>query len=125
MSVHGFTSAFASELEAYLVFKEKMGFYGASRIWYLKQFDAYCAAHDRKVFDRETVEGWVTAQLSSSGRYRSWMSYIRDAGRWFHTHGNSDAYVLSDRWKAPVVCGSSLSVEHPGDRTVLRRRSTC
>lgn len=103
MSVHGFTSAFAPQLEAYLGFKEKMGFYGASGIWYLKQFDAYCAAHDCRVFDRATVEGWVTAQLNSSGRYRSWMSYIRDFGRWFHMHVSGDAYVLSDRWKAPVV----------------------
>ena len=47
MSAHGFTSAFAPELDAYLVFKEKMGFYGTSRIWYLKRFDAYCTAHDR------------------------------------------------------------------------------
>jgi hypothetical protein len=35
MSAHGFASAFAAELDAYLAFKEKMGFYGASRIWYL------------------------------------------------------------------------------------------
>ena len=47
MSGHGFTSAFATELEAYLAFKANMGFYGASRIWYLKRFDAYCAEHDR------------------------------------------------------------------------------
>ena len=44
MSGHGFTSAFATELDAYLAFKANMGFTGASRIWYLKQFDAYCAA---------------------------------------------------------------------------------
>jgi hypothetical protein len=43
---------------AYLAFKEKVGFYGTSRIWYLKQFDAYCTAHERTVFDRDTVEGW-------------------------------------------------------------------
>ena len=36
MSGHGFTSAFAAELDAYLAFKENMGFYGASRIWYLR-----------------------------------------------------------------------------------------
>jgi len=82
MSVHGFASVFAADLDAYLVFKEKMGFYGSSRIWYLKKFDAYCTAHRRTVFDRDTVEGWVTAQLANSGRYRSWMSYIRDVGRW-------------------------------------------
>jgi integrase len=103
MSVHGFTSAFASELDDYLAFKKKMGFYGSSRIWYLKRFDAYCTAHDRSVFDRETVEGWVTDQLASSGRYRSWMSYIRDVGRWLRAHQNADAYVLSDQWKAAFV----------------------
>jgi hypothetical protein len=47
MNAHGFTSAFAPELDAYLAFKEKMGFYGSSRIWYLKRFDAYCTAHDQ------------------------------------------------------------------------------
>jgi integrase len=103
MNAHGFTSAFAPELEAYLEFKEKMGFYGNSRIWYLKRFDAYCAAHARAVFDRDTVEGWVTEQLARSGRYRSWMSYIRDVGRWLQVHGHREAYVLSDRWKAQVV----------------------
>jgi integrase len=103
MNAHGFTSAFAPELDAYLAFKEKMGFYGDSRIWYLKRFDAYCTAHDRAAFDRDTVEGWITEQLARSGRYRSWMSYIRDVGRWLQVHGYRDAYVLSDRWKAQVV----------------------
>ena len=103
MSPHGFISAFAGELDAYLAFKERMGFYGRSRIWYLKRFDAYCAAGDRTVFDRQTVEGWVTEQLDRSGRYRSWMSYIRDVGRWLQVQGHTDAYVLSERWKASVV----------------------
>lgn len=103
MSAHGFTSAFAPELDAYLAFKEKMGFYGSSRISYLKRFDAYSSAHGRVDFDRDTVEGWVSDQLARSGRYRSWMSYIRDVGRWLQVHGNRDAYVLSDRWKAQLV----------------------
>jgi integrase len=103
MNAYGFTSAFAPELDAYLAFKKTMGFYGSSRIWYLKRFDAYCTAHDRTAFDRDTVEGWVSEQLTRSGRYRSWMSYIRDLGRWLVAHGRRDAYVLSDRWKAPVV----------------------
>jgi integrase len=103
MSAHGFTSAFAPELDAYLAFKQKMGFYGSSRIWYLKRFDAYCTAHDRTVFDRDAVEGWVTEQLARSGRYRSWMSYIRDVGRWLQVHGHSNAYVLSGQWEASAV----------------------
>ena len=103
MSSHGFISVFGPELDAYVAFKEKMGFYGRSRIWYLKRFDAYCAAGARTVFDRDTVEGWVTEQLATSSCYRSWMSYIRDMGRWLQVQGNTDAYVLSDRWKAPVT----------------------
>lgn len=103
MSGHGFTSAFVAELDAYLGFKANMGFTGASRIWYLKQFDAYCAEHGRTVFDKDTVEGWVRVQLQRSGRHRSWMSYIRDVGRWMTMNGIPDAYVLSDRWKAPIV----------------------
>ena len=103
MNGHGFVSAFSTELDEYLVFKENMGFYGKSRIWYLKQFDTYCAEHDHTVFDRDSVEGWVSVQLERSSRYRSWMSYIRDFGRWLQTVGNSEAYVLSDRWKAERV----------------------
>ena len=45
----------------------------------------------------------MSARLESSGRYRSWMSYIRDFGRWLQATGASDAYVLSDRWKASFV----------------------
>lgn len=105
MSGHGFTSVFAARLDEYVEFKRSMGFDGASRIWYLKRFDAYCAEHSLVIFDRDTVEGWVTAQLATSGRHRSWMSYIRDFGRWLTVHGDRDAYVLSDKWKAPFVLG--------------------
>ena len=112
MSSHRFTSAFATRLEEYVEFKASMGFYGGSRIWYLRRFDAYCADHDLAVFDRATVEGWVTAQLAASGRYRSWMSYIRDFGRWLRARGHADAYVLSGRWRAPIVPAQSLPA-HP------------
>ena len=122
MNAAGFTSAFAPQLDAYLTFKQKMGFYGTSRIWYLKQFDAYCTAHDRTVFDRDTVEGWVSEQLARSGRYRSWMSYIRDVGRWLQAHGQRDAYVLSDRWKAQVVPAHPYLLSRRRDRGVLRGR---
>ena len=32
MSSHGFTSAFATELDAYLAFKASIGFFGTSRM---------------------------------------------------------------------------------------------
>ena len=103
MSGHGFISMFADDLEAYLAFKSSMGCYGASRIWYLKQFDRYCADHSLVDLDRATVEGWVAEQQSSQPHSRSWMSYIRDFGRWARINGNDNAYVLSDQWKAGFV----------------------
>lgn len=105
MSGPDFTSAFGAQLNEYVEFKRSMGFNGASRVWYLKRFDTYCAEHALDSLDRETVEGWVTAQLATSGRYRSWMSYIRDFGRWLRARGHTDAYVLSDKWQAPFVPG--------------------
>jgi len=99
----GFTSVFAPDLQAYLAFKQAMGCSGASRVWYLRTFDTYCTRHEASVFDRDTVEGWVLERVERSGRYRSWMSYIRDFGRWLRAHGHAHAYVLSDRWKAPFV----------------------
>lgn len=100
---HGFTSVFTPKLEEYLAFKEAMGFHGTSRVWYLKKFDAWCAEQHRTTFDQDTVEGWVSERLTHCGPYRSWMSYIRDFGRWLQAHGHTEAYVLSQRWKAPFV----------------------
>lgn len=121
MSGRDFTSAFAVGLDAYLTFKQNMGHYGNSRIWYLRKFDAWCSEHDRAVFDKGTVEGWVSAQLQSSGRYRSWMSYIRDFGRWLQATGASDAYVLSGRWKAPFVLRAP-TCSAPGRSSCSSRR---
>lgn len=102
-SGHGFVSVFAADLDDYVAFKTAMGFTGLSRIWYLKQFDAYCTHHQSTTLDRVTVEGWVTERLASSGTYRSWMSYIRGFGRWVLVHRDSDAYVLDSTWRAPFV----------------------
>lgn len=96
-----FTSVFAPELERFLAFKKSMGIQCTSRLWYLKNFDRYCTDRGLEDFDRSTVEGWVTSrQVSQPNSCRSWMSYIRDFGRWERIHGNENAYVLSDQWKA-------------------------
>ncbi|MGH3732148.1 MAG: tyrosine-type recombinase/integrase [Acidimicrobiales bacterium] len=129
MKDYGFTSAFAPELNRYLAFKENMGFYGSSRIWYLKRFDRYCVEHGRDVFDQTTVEGWVAGQLQRSDRFRSWMSYIRDVGRWLVAEGNESAYVLSDQWRAPFVPARPYLLSRReidaffGAATVFRARS--
>jgi integrase len=99
-----FTSVFAPDLERFLAFKENMGFYGKSRVWYLKSFDHYCAEHGLENFDRPTVEGWVASKQSrQQNTCRSWISYIRDFGRWERINGNDNAYELSDELKAGFI----------------------
>lgn len=124
MNDYGFTSVFAHHLTQYLEFKLQLGFFGKSRIWHLQKFDAYCTQHGRTVFDRDTVEGWVTHHLQTN-TYRSWFSYIRDFGRWLHTQGHDTAYVLSDRWIAgrsqsqPYLFSSSQIEQFFGAATQL------
>ena len=101
MSTYEFTSVFARELTRYLAFKQGMGCYGASRIWYLRSFDTYCTEHEVASFDQQAIEGWVMLKKSSQpGSSPSWMSYIRDFGRWLRTHDNPEAYVLAESWKS-------------------------
>jgi hypothetical protein len=52
MNGHGFTSVFADDLERYLAFKESMGYYGNSRIWYLRNFDRALLRATRAWFQR-------------------------------------------------------------------------
>lgn len=60
-----------------------------------------------------------------SGRYRSWMSYIRDFGRRLRAHGHADAYVLCDRWKAPFVPARPyLLTREEIDRFLTAREAT-
>ena len=101
-----FASALAPMLEDYVAFKAAMGRTGDSRIWNLRHFDAYCARNDKAAFDRDTVEGWVRERLARGGRHRSWMSYIRDMGRWLTVTGVPQAYVLDGSWTAPFVPAS-------------------
>lgn len=128
MSAHRFTSVFAADLDDYLEFKEALGFYGHSRIVYLQRFDAYCTTHGLRVFDRATVEGWVRSELDCSAKSRSWISYIRDFGRWVHTHRDPNAYILSEQWKAPFVRATPyLFTRHEVERffTTAARVQAC
>lgn len=99
-----FTSALGPELERYLAFKKSMGIYCDTRVWYLRSFDRYCTQRALENLDRATVEGWVSSRIAClpNGR-RSWMSYIRDFGRWERLNGDEGAYVLSDQWRSDVV----------------------
>ena len=102
MKTHAYESVFSEDIVAFLKFKETMGISGNSREWNLWKFDVYCAERMLTEFNKETVEGWVDQQKKRNpGGCFSWMSYIRDFGRYLKTSGRRpDAYVLSDDYRA-------------------------
>ena len=57
MSGHGFASALAGDLDAYLNFKKEMGGRDtAARACYLRKFDTWCTEHGRAVAGQDTVK---------------------------------------------------------------------
>lgn len=101
MKTPTFTSVFAHNLARFIEFKQSMECYEASRIYYLRSFDEYCTAHQARVLDQDTVIGWIEEKLAAQpGSPPSWMSYIRDIGRWMRTHSHPEAYLLSEQWRA-------------------------
>ncbi|AZL04288.1 MULTISPECIES: tyrosine-type recombinase/integrase [Brevibacterium] len=98
-----FISSFADDLIAYIDFKARTGKTGHSRIYYLRHFDTWATRHSITKLDRGAVEGWVADELTHCSTHRSWMSYIRDFGRWMRIHRDPSAHVLGDEWKAGIV----------------------
>ena len=98
-----YVSVFASDIVDYLQFKAGFGIACTSRNWHLGKFDQYCATNNLTVFDKTTIEAWVKDMLTHSGVSRSWMSYIRDMGRWMALYRDPNAYVLDPSWVAGVI----------------------
>ena len=104
MSARGFSGPFAAQIEGFLSFKESVGIKSGSRDSTLRDFDRWCSETGATEFDRGTVEGWV---LDMKGRrspdHLSWMSHIRELGRWMAANGDPGAYVLSGDFRAKAV----------------------
>lgn len=104
MKRYEYASVFAEDIDAFIDFKASMGIACTSRNWTLYNFDRYCVKHGYREFDRQTVEGWVMARKAvSSPNHLTWMSHIRELGRFMRVNGNEDAYILSDDFKAKMV----------------------
>ena len=119
------TSIFGEDLRAYIDFKARTGKTGRSRIHYLRHFDAWATAHSVTRLDRAAVEGWVLDELTRCSTHRSWMSYIRDFGRWMLVHRDPNAHVLTDEWKAGIVHFHPVSTEPIRYRCLLHRGTNC
>lgn len=104
MSGYPYSSAFAEDIVAFIAFKASVGIESKSRAWTLYDFDRWCADHDAQEFDRKTVEGWVKERRAKTSPFHlSWMSHVRELGRFMRVRGRPDAYVLSGDFKSKAV----------------------
>lgn len=103
MKAYQYSSVFSAEIESFIAFKASVGISSNSRNWTLLNFDRWCVENSATVFSKETVESWVKYRKSVSSEHLSWMSHIRELGRYMRAHNTPDAYVLSDEFKAKMV----------------------
>lgn len=87
-------------IEDFLEFKNALGIKYDTGSYYLRQLDLYNYEHGNfSTPKREVVEEWANkqAQKSITGD-RSWISPIREFGRYLNSLGYNDAYILDNRY---------------------------
>ena len=95
-----YISNLAPLITNFIEFKNALGIEYKTSSWFLKQLDIYNYEHKNlSILDRKTVEGWavIHAEKSITGD-RSWISPIREFGRYLQSIGYEDAYVLDNRF---------------------------
>lgn len=97
MSAYG--SALAGEIVAYVEYKASLGVEGETRNYVLLDLDRHLGSRGATELTREDVLSWVDGRLERTGsKYTSWMSIVRDFGRYLRSHGHGDAYVLASSY---------------------------
>lgn len=95
-----FTSNLAPKLNAFLAYKNALGIkYATSRV-YLLQLDRYNLEHNNSSsLTKEVAEGWIIQHTEKTEtQNRSFIPPIREFGRYLRSIGDSNAYVLDDRF---------------------------
>ena len=125
-----YISNLAPLINDFLEFKHALGIKYETASYYLMQLDKYNYIHKNVTIpDQETVEGWVLMyEEKSVTRNRSWISPIREFGRYLQSCGIREAYVLHDKYSiqkyhAEVYLMTELEIQcffEECDRYVLR-----
>jgi integrase len=95
-----FVSRLAPKINDFIEFKNSLGIQYAMGRYYLQQLDKYNFEHGNyDVLRKDIAEGWAKSHSCKSiSRDRSWVSPIREFGRYLQSIGCKDNYVLSDRF---------------------------
>lgn len=95
-----FVSKLAYKLNDFIAYKNALGIkYDTSRV-YLLELDQYNLEHGNyDLLTKGLAEGWALWHAGKSeSQDRSWIPPIREFGRYLRSIGESDAYVLDDRF---------------------------
>ncbi|NLY82829.1 MAG: tyrosine-type recombinase/integrase [Clostridiales bacterium] len=95
-----FISNLAPSLLDFLSFKHALGIEYKTGKVYLRQFDMFNYEHgNHNGLTKELAEGWANQQANkSTTQDRSWISPIREYGRFLRSLGDNDAYILDNRY---------------------------
>jgi integrase len=95
-----FISNLAPSLLDFLSFKNALGIEYKTGQFYLRQLDIFNYEHgNHNILTKEMVEGWANQQANkSTTQDRSWISTIREYGRFLRSLGDNDAYILDGRY---------------------------
>jgi integrase/recombinase XerD len=95
-----FISNLAASLLDFLSFKNALGIEYKTGQFYLRQLDIFNYEHgNHNILTKEIVEGWANQQANkSTTQDRSWISTIREYGRFLRSLGDDDAYILDGRY---------------------------
>ena len=98
--MNDFTSNLKPLIEDFLEFKHALGIKYDTGRFYLEQLDKYNKCHSNvAVLTRNLAEGWANQQAEKSiTADRSWISPIREFGRYLYSIGYEEAYILDSSY---------------------------
>lgn len=102
-SMNEYISNLAPLIVHFIAFKNALGIEYKTGGYYLKQLDSYNYSHENiGILDKKTAEGWVLTHAEKSvTRDRSWISPIREFGRYLKNIGYEHPYILDNRFVVP------------------------
>lgn len=98
--MNSFISSLAPALNDFVTLKNSLGIEYKTSAVYLRQLDKYNYEHNNaQTLTKEIAEGWAIQHSSkSTTNDRSWIPPIREFGRYLQSIGDSEAYVLDNRF---------------------------
>lgn len=99
MMEKAFVSTQASSLEAFVTFKHSLGLNYATGVFYLHEFDVYCAEYESDgVSLKEIAKNWITLrETECPNTQRVRVAPIREFGKYLQSSGHVNGFVIPNK----------------------------